>query len=297
MRGGVLRAAGGAGRADPAALAGERHQQLVAAAHAGETVGEDPAVEVAGKLALDKAGEPGAVGAALARLAEEGSEVLAHGAFGFYSAAALLALVYLCCSGIHVPLEVDRCRVAIGKQRREDASSCRALVRVRAHVYRELELSLGEGLFRHDEKKCRPSRYPVVPGAPMAHNGQGPSPELVRSTQEAAAGTERTPEQPSPSPSPAPPARAREPHGPPRGNTGGPASPAENVVPFPMPAGSLRKEGDSGQSPREGANMDALTRNFYEWQFERAFMTKKRTSFRTSSRPSWKSAIPPTSSG
>ncbi len=85
MRGGVVRAARGAGRADPAALAGERDQQLVAAvaaADAGEAVGEDPAVEVAGKLALDKAGEPGAVGAALARLAEEGSEVPAPQADG-----------------------------------------------------------------------------------------------------------------------------------------------------------------------------------------------------------------------
>ena len=52
----------------------------VAAAHAGEPAGEEPAVEVAGKLALDEVGKPGAVGAALARFAEEGSEVLPDGA-------------------------------------------------------------------------------------------------------------------------------------------------------------------------------------------------------------------------
>jgi transposase len=34
--------------------------------------------------------------------------LLSHRAFGFHSAEALLALVYLCCSGIHVPLPSDQ---------------------------------------------------------------------------------------------------------------------------------------------------------------------------------------------
>ena len=70
-------AAGVARGAHPAALAGERQQQLVAAvpaAHPREASGEDSALEVVDEVSLDEARLPAVFG----RLRQEGGQALAH---------------------------------------------------------------------------------------------------------------------------------------------------------------------------------------------------------------------------
>jgi len=74
-----LHPAGGARRADAAALAAERDQQFVAASratHAGEAVGEDAAAQVALELGDHEARQGTAV---LLEPRQEGLEVLPHG--------------------------------------------------------------------------------------------------------------------------------------------------------------------------------------------------------------------------
>ena len=70
-----------AGRAHPAALAGVRDQEVVAAvatAGAGETAGQDPALEISAQLALDVARNRGSVGIAFAPACQPGLGVLRY---------------------------------------------------------------------------------------------------------------------------------------------------------------------------------------------------------------------------
>jgi len=79
MGGRLGHAAGGAGRAQAAAFAGERDQEVMAAgaaARAGEAAGEDAALEKAPEFALDVARDRRAVGIALASACQPGLEVL-----------------------------------------------------------------------------------------------------------------------------------------------------------------------------------------------------------------------------
>jgi len=78
----VVHPPGGARWAEATPLAGQAHQQLVAAVpatHAREAMGEDPAGEIALELRLDEPRESGALGGAAARLFEEGAQVSADG--------------------------------------------------------------------------------------------------------------------------------------------------------------------------------------------------------------------------
>jgi len=78
--GGELRHAAGVARgADPAALAGERDQALVAAgvtARAGEAVGEDAAAEVGAEVLLHPVRHGVAHGVGFGRMGEEGLDVV-----------------------------------------------------------------------------------------------------------------------------------------------------------------------------------------------------------------------------
>ena len=76
MRGGVRHPPGHAGRADAAAFARERDEELVVAGlatHAREAVGEDATAQVLGKLAIDVARQTTAVG--VAQLCKQGLRV------------------------------------------------------------------------------------------------------------------------------------------------------------------------------------------------------------------------------
>jgi hypothetical protein len=72
----------GAGRAEAASLAGEGDQQLVAAnlaAHARESMGEDPAGEIALELSFHEAGQPDSIAGASARVLQKRTQVSANG--------------------------------------------------------------------------------------------------------------------------------------------------------------------------------------------------------------------------
>jgi hypothetical protein len=78
--GAILHAPGGAGRADRR-LAGEGDQPLETAggaANSPETAGQDSAIHVSARLALDEGGQAAAVGAALTSSGKKGLEPLSH---------------------------------------------------------------------------------------------------------------------------------------------------------------------------------------------------------------------------
>ena len=81
VRGARGHAPGGAGRAYPAALAGEGDHKIVAAvaaAGAGEAAGQDPALEIAAQLALDVARDWSTIWIGVPATRQPGLEVLLH---------------------------------------------------------------------------------------------------------------------------------------------------------------------------------------------------------------------------
>ncbi len=76
----------------------------------------EPFVKLARTVRLHRAGILAAIEHGLSNARLEGINnrvrLLSHRAFGFHSANALLALVYLCCGGVHVPLPHERLRKA-----------------------------------------------------------------------------------------------------------------------------------------------------------------------------------------